>query len=167
LLCAISLDDSAGAFIHAMKYLSVQSLAAPLTDRACDLLALRHDTASLFGACPLIVPVPLHASRLRERGYNQAELIARRVAVITAMPICATALSRIRPTGQQVKTSGRSERRENMRGAFVVTDGVAVVDRDIVLVDDVTTTGATLEDCARALKEAGASSVSAITLAHG
>ncbi len=167
LMSATSLTPVVESFVYALKYHGVHALALPLADRLCDLLCLRRETSAVFGPNPLIIPVPLHESRLRERGFNQADLLAQRIASTTAMILNTTSLTRIRPTHQQAKTSNRAERRDNMKGAFAVCDASAVLDRDIVLVDDICTTGATLEDCARALKEAGARTVSALVLAHG
>lgn len=153
--------------IYALKYRAMQQLAVPLGDWMAGVIGLCRDTAHTFGANPLIVPVPLHASRLRERDYNQAALLARRLAIASAMPLDESALVRVRHTGSQVRTHSRVERLDNMRGAFAVAHSGTIADRDIVLIDDVCTTGATLEDCARALKESGARSVSAIVLARG
>jgi ComF family protein len=153
--------------VHALKYRGMRTLAVPLGDWAASVIGLRADTALMFGANPLIIPVPLHPSRLRERDYNQSALLAHRLAIIAAMPHDETALRRVRHTSSQVKTHSRVERLDNMRGAFAVVRPEAIADRDIILVDDVYTTGATSEDCARALTEAGARSVSVITLARG
>jgi len=121
---------------------------------------------------PLLVPVPLHPSRLRERGFNQAEWLARGVERAIArrgafaLPRLRTnCLGRKRATPPQTGMS-LAARRENLRGAFDVTDLLAVHGREIVLVDDVMTTGATLSACARVLKRAGAGQVMAIALAR-
>ncbi|MEK7638210.1 MAG: ComF family protein [Patescibacteria group bacterium] len=153
--------------IYALKYRGMQQLAIPLGDWMAGVIGLRRDTARMFGANPLIVPVPLHPSRLRERDYNQAALLARQLAIVSMGTIDTMALARVRKTHSQVRTHSRVERLDNMRGAFAVVHPETVTDRDIVLVDDVCTTGATLEDCARALKESGARLVSAIVLARG
>jgi ComF family protein len=155
LIAATSLTEVSESFIYALKYRGIRELAEPLAVRLCDLVQVRPDMASLFGSNPLVMPVPLHSGRLRERGFNQSELLAHRIAAFSAMPLVTGALIRKRATGQQVRTASKAERRENMQGAFTVTDAAAVTGRDVVLVDDVVTTGATLEDCARALKEAG------------
>jgi ComF family protein len=152
--------------IYALKYKGMYRLAAPLGDWLAGTIGLRRDTAQMFGDNPLIVPVPLHARRLRERGYNQAALLARRLAAIAAMPLDEHALVRVRATGSQVETHSRDERLENMREAFVCPDASRVAGRDIILVDDVCTTGATLDDCARALRVAGVGSIHAIVLAR-
>jgi len=166
-VAATAFTDTAEAFIHSLKYRGVRALCGPLSLRLCDIIHTQQETQAIFATNPTVIPVPLHAIRLRERGFNQAELIAQHIARITAMPLDTTSLVRIRETGQQVRTSGRIERRENMLGAFGVSEVHRIEGRDILLVDDVVTTGATLEDCARALKEAGARSVSALTFAHG
>lgn len=164
---ATSLTPTVQSFVYTLKYRGVRDLAAPLADRMCDLLAPRHSTRRLCGSNPLFIPVPLHSTRLRERGFNQAELLARRLTTTIAMPLDITSLIRSRATHQQAKQSHRSERFTNIEGAFAAPENAAILNRDIVLIDDVATTGATLDDCARALKSAGARTVSAIVLAHG
>lgn len=153
--------------IWRMKYRGVHTLAVPLAHWLTDTVATTPETLRLVRPSALIVPVPLHASRFRERGYNQAELLARAIAGIIAMPCAPNTLSRVRHTASQVETADRIGRLENMREAFVCTEPAAVRGRAILLVDDVCTTGATLQDCARALRAAGASSITALTLARG
>jgi ComF family protein len=117
-----------------------------------------------------LVPVPLHASRKRERGFNQAELLARGLARKLAQrgkSVCIEAgfLTRTRPTAPQTGLS-RAARRENVRGVFRVERPEKVRGRTVCLVDDVLTTGTTLSACASALKRAGATRVLALTLAR-
>lgn len=152
--------------VYALKYQGMYRIATPLGDWLAGAIGLRRDTATMFGDNPLIVPVPLHARRLHERGYNQAALLARRLAVIAAMPLDEQTLVRVRATGSQVETHSREERLENMQYAFNAPCPELVAGRDIVLVDDVCTTGATLNDCARALRVAGAASIHAVVLAR-
>jgi ComF family protein len=121
---------------------------------------------------PLIVPVPLHASRRRERGFNQSELLARGLVRAlrrqnggAAPQVARGCLRRKRATPPQTGLSVAA-RRENLRGAFEVVKPDEVRGRAIVLVDDVMTTGATLSACARALKRAGAAQVMGVTLAR-
>jgi ComF family protein len=109
----------------------------------------------------LIVPVPLHPTRERERGYNQSERLATRLSQLSDHPL-ANALIRTRATSPQV-TLGAEERFVNVVGAFACR--VSLQNMSVVLVDDVLTTGATLNDCARACTEAGAREVRALTLA--
>jgi ComF family protein len=121
---------------------------------------------------PLIVPVPLHPSRRRERGFNQSDLLATGLARAlgksrggTAPRVAKTCLRRKRATPPQTGLSVAA-RRENLRGAFEVVHPAAVRGRPIVLVDDVMTTGTTLSACARPLKRAGAVQVMGVTLAR-
>jgi ComF family protein len=120
---------------------------------------------------PILAPVPLHKTRQRERGFNQAEVLAdglaRRLKVDrrTGQQIETRCLLRIRPTVPQTGLSFK-QRLENVRGVFRVKSREAVLGRVIVLVDDVMTTGATLSSCASALKKAGAERVLALTLAR-
>lgn len=111
-----------------------------------------------------LVPVPLHPARRRERGFNQAELLARELARLLDAPLATGALRRTRDTSSQVGTSTRAERLKNVREAFAPTDGMDGA--TVVLVDDVTTTGATLLAAAQALLSAGAARVYGLTFAH-
>ncbi|HXV26807.1 MAG TPA: phosphoribosyltransferase family protein [Candidatus Paceibacterota bacterium] len=113
---------------------------------------------------PLFVPVPLHPRRRRWRGFNHAELLARACAGRSLMHY-ADALARTRDSRPQAR-SGRAERLDAVRGAFAAHAGGAVHGRNVVLVDDVCTTGATLDDCARALLDAGAGSVTGLVFAR-
>ncbi|MCX7964219.1 MAG: ComF family protein [Candidatus Sumerlaea chitinivorans] len=105
-----------------------------------------------------VVPVPLHRTRRRERGFNQSELLARPIAKAFRVPLAVSALRRVRNTPSQTKLSKR-ERAENIREAFSVPDPPAVQDKVFLLVDDVYTTGATLNECARVLRAGGARDV--------
>ncbi|MDY7039964.1 MAG: ComF family protein [Chloroflexota bacterium] len=111
-----------------------------------------------------IVPVPLHPTRERTRGYNQSALLARRITEATELPICENLLARVQATSPQVEL-GAEERRQNVHGAFQCQSGAAR-GRRILLIDDVCTTGATLEACSQALRADGATSVWALTLAR-
>jgi ComF family protein len=113
-----------------------------------------------------IVPVPLHPLKQREREFNQAELLAARLSEATGIPLNAELLQRVKPTATQTLLK-RKERALNMHGAFAVREGVELDGERIVLVDDVFTTGATTNDCARALRGAGAGEVCVWTVARG
>lgn len=110
----------------------------------------------------LILPVPLHASRLRERGYNQSQRIAETVAAMSGIPISTSSLIRTRATRSQVGLSGH-ERRQNLLNAFTAVSA-DVCQRRLLLIDDVFTTGSTLSACATALYNAGAASVYGLTV---
>jgi len=111
------------------------------------------------------VPVPLHAARLRWRGFNQAALLGAAVARRTGHPIQVNALIRTRATETQTAKE-RGERYRNVRGAFSVRKPAAMLNRRILLVDDVMTTGATVDECARTLIAAGARRVDVLALAR-
>ena len=113
----------------------------------------------------VIVPVPLHGSRLRAREFNQSLLIADHLGRYLMRPVSATDLVRVMATEPQT-TLSRSQRLRNLRRAFHVRNTVPFAGRHVLLVDDVFTTGTTLNECAKALRAAGAESVSALTLAR-
>jgi ComF family protein len=110
-----------------------------------------------------IVPVPLHKLRKRERGYNQSEEIARAVAAIFGLRLKSEQLLRLRNTSSQTKKSIQ-QREENMKNAFACT--AALYSEKILLIDDVVTTGSTIESCIRSLKTAGAVRVDVLAIAH-
>jgi ComF family protein len=116
-------------------------------------------------AADVVVPVPLHRQRERERGYNQAELIARPLARRLKLPHGSVLLMRTRPRPDKHLLS-LEERWESVRGAFATRAGSVVDNLRVLLVDDVMTTGATLDACARVLRRAGAKSVIALTVAR-
>ena len=112
----------------------------------------------------LLLPVPLHAGRLRERGYNQALELARPLARAYGIALCVDGLRRTRATSAQTELDAR-ERRRNVRGAFAVREGLALP-AHVAILDDVMTTGATLAECARVLKRAGVRRVDVWALAR-
>ncbi|MBA4394735.1 MAG: amidophosphoribosyltransferase [Desulfobacca sp.] len=112
-----------------------------------------------------IIPVPLHPSRLRERGFNQALLLGKILGRIHQKKVLAKGLRRIRNTVPQVQLD-HSQREKNVRGAFVVRKPQEIIDKGLLLVDDVFTTGATVNECAKVLKKTGAREVFVLTLAR-
>jgi ComF family protein len=112
-----------------------------------------------------LLPVPLHPARERRRGYNQAEVLALALGRGLGLPVARRGLRRVRNTPSQTRLD-RAERRANVSGAFALDEGLSVADRRVALIDDVATTGATLDACAVVLLEAGAAQVSAFTLAR-
>jgi|WetSurMetagenome_2_1015567.scaffolds.fasta_scaffold103968_2 ComF family protein len=122
------------------------------------------------GLCPketfdAVGPVPLHPQRRKERGYNQSELLAEYFCRATGLELAKDLLQRVRPTLPQVMLP-RPERAKNVRGAFAVRDKSAVTGKAILLIDDIATTGATIEECARVLTKAGAEKVCLLTVAR-
>lgn len=148
--------------IHLFKYGHALWLAQDLAD------ILQGCLRAHFEACEvdLVVPVPLYPVRQRERSYNQAAVLARELAGRIGRRCEAAALARVRHTETQTALDA-PRRRENMRGAFAAIRPEMVRHRRVLLVDDVMTTGATLNECARVLKRSGAYKVWAVTLARG
>jgi competence protein ComFC len=129
---------------------------------------LVRQAAPLLGThnCDLLVPVPLHPLKQREREFNQAERLARCLGQVTHLPVNSRLLQRVKPTRTQTLLS-RTDRAANVRNAFAVRRGLGLQGERVVLVDDVMTTGATTNACARTLLTAGAGSVSVWTVARG
>jgi ComF family protein len=153
--------------IHVLKFQQVRP-AAEVLGRM-----LAKTIANLEREMPVgtiaVVPVPLHKRKQAQRGFNQAEMIARSALKQLARPkrveLCTGVLLRRRETGSQVSLT-RHQRRENLRGAFAVSDPTRILNRDILLVDDVLTTGTTASECARVLLRAGAARVWVATVAR-
>jgi ComF family protein len=133
------------------------ALARPLADLVIEACS------PIVAPGAILVPVPLARDRERERGFNQAALVAERVARTVGVPLRARWLARTRATAPQTALNA-TERHDNVRGAFVASSSAAGA--DVVLVDDVLTTGATAAECARALRAAGARSVGVLTVAR-
>ncbi|UCH51240.1 MAG: ComF family protein [Chloroflexota bacterium] len=112
-----------------------------------------------------LVPVPLHYRRLRERGYNQSNLLAQELGKLIVLPVIDDSLRRLRDSLPQARTTTISERRKNVEEAFSC-QGEELKAKNVILIDDVCTSGATLEACAVALKAGGAISVWGLTLAR-
>lgn len=147
--------------IHAFKYDGRFELRHPLAS----WLALGLNDARLREpGIDALVPVPLHSRRRRERGFNQAQVLAEEIRREVGRPI-ELLLRRIRYTTTQTNFD-RRQRVENLRGAFDLTPGAQVRDRNLVLVDDVFTTGSTADECAMVLCQAGAASVRVLTIAR-
>jgi ComF family protein len=144
--------------IHAFKFRGKRALARPLGD-----LVLEQAGDALLPDVAALVPVPLTRARRAERGFNQAALLAERVARGCGLRVEPGWLRRVRATAPQSDLSA-AEREANVRGAFLAAPAVA--GRHVVIVDDVFTTGATMRECARALRAAGARRVGVLTVAR-
>ncbi len=143
--------------IHSFKYQRRPELAAQFGSMLSDYLTAQRLTVDL------VIPVPLHSERERRRGYNQALLLARETALQQKLALWYNVLDRTRDTPPQVGLDARA-RRENVRDAFVAQDQVAGA--RVLLIDDVCTTGATMNSCAIALKRRGATAVQGLALAR-
>jgi ComF family protein len=152
-------EGAARELVHALKYRGVTAAAEPMAALSAE--TIRSECLTF----DVIVAVPLHGSRQRTRGYNQADLLALRIGAELGMPVLASALQRTRSTPQQARTSDVDERRKNIEQAFAPRPD-DVRGRDVLLVDDVTTSGATFAECARVLKEGGAKRVLAFAFAR-
>jgi len=158
---AVLYGDLVREAIHAFKFGGRRGLATPLGDLLAGL-----GLSALPGAVPdALVPVPLHPRRARERGYDQALLLARRLERAWGVPMVADALVRAVPTQPQTDLDAAARRR-NVRDAFAVRRPELIAGRHVVLVDDVLTTGATAGECARSLYRAGAAAVGVLTVAR-
>lgn len=155
-----SFTGPARAAIHALKYDSERRLVDPLAD----LMASRWQRAGAGG--DVLAFVPVHAHRRRQRGFDQAELLARAIGSRLSLPVLP-AVHRAAATRAQ-HALGRADRAANVGGAFVVPAGMrrSVGDRWVILVDDVVTTGSTMAACGAALRGAGAAAVSGLALAR-
>jgi len=142
-----------------LKFERVEPLARWLAGRLAELVRKEGLAADI------VVPVPLHRQRERERGYNQADLIAKPLARKLGLPYRAVLLVRTKPRPDKHILS-LEERWDSVRGAFATRPGTKVDNLRVLLVDDVMTTGATLDACARALRGAGAKSVIGLTVAR-
>lgn len=147
--------------IHQLKYGDRHSLAVTLAQLMAD-----HWHSNPMPA-DLLAPVPLHPVRQRERGYNQADLLARALGDMISLPVVTTGFKRVRHTQSQMSLNA-ADRRENVQGAFVYQSrrDNTISGRRVVVIDDVCTTASTLEACSLALKAAGASTVWGFTLAR-
>jgi ComF family protein len=145
--------------IHQLKYRNLRALAEPLAKLLNDYLA----TNPIPGE--VLVPVPLHQKRLRERGYNQSRLLAKELGKLTNLPVVDDCLIRQRHAPPQARSSTVEERRSNVAGAFVCRDH-RLQNKQVLLIDDVSTSGATLDAGATALKATGATSVWGLVLAR-
>lgn len=154
---AVTFDGPARSAIHALKYDGVKRLAEPLA------ALLTSALADIDWPVDAVCAVPLHRRRLQERGYNQSALLAAALAERMKWAYNDQAVWRVRETETQTHLSAR-QRRENVAGAFAAS-AAQVADRCMVVVDDVLTTGATLEACAKALRAAGARRVYGVALA--
>lgn len=152
-----------GQIIQAFKY-SYSIDARKILARSLETTQTILQTLPLFDI-DAIVPIPLHKRRLAERGFNQAEIIAQLISKQVNIPVVPI-LTRFRATKQQAKLT-RVERQENVRDAFVLQKNLSISGKIFLLIDDVYTTGSTMQAAARVLKEAGARAVIGFTLARG
>ena len=158
LLVLFEFEDKIRQLIHLLKYKHHLTLADYFAAEA--ILRFSRLNKQVYTE---IIPVPLYKTRMRERGYNQSEEIAKALAKTIQIPVKSEHLLRIRPTSTQTKMN-REDRERNVKNAFFCPS--KLYHNNILLVDDVITTGSTIEACVKTLKEAGANSVDVFEIAH-
>ncbi|MFC1980427.1 ComF family protein [Chloroflexota bacterium] len=159
ILCSLRLDGLIRQIIHQLKYRNLRAVAVSLAQLMRDYLVANPVPGEV------LVPVPLHQKRLRERGYNQSSLLARELGKLIGLPVVDDCLIRQTHALPQARTSNIDERKSNVADAFICHDH-RLQGRQVLLIDDVSTSGATLDACAATLKAAGATSVWGLALAR-
>ena len=156
-------NDLTKKIIHALKYNNqfwVRRFLQPYMQEFC----VRPDNAALLEATDIIIPIPLHKKKLKERGFNQSLLIAKNWQKIIKLPLEKNTLIRQLHTGTQTGLK-KTERKQNLKNAFMIKNSNPIINKNILLIDDVHTTGTTLNEAARRLKNHGAKQVMALTIA--
>lgn len=150
--------------IKAFKYNFIKNLDSPLAKLVINYLEKIKGKLQLNDC--LVIPIPLHRIRFNQRGYNQAELIAKKISDFFGFDFCGDCLIKKKKTKDQVELK-EEKRKENLKGVFECIKKDFVFGRKILLIDDVYTTGATMIECARVLKENGAKEVIGLVIARG
>ena len=148
--------------IHQFKYEGMIKIGR----RFGNEMGERIKSSGAYGSLDLIIPIPLHSAKLKKRGFNQSQILASEVGRVLDLPVYDRILKRSRRTQTQTRKS-RESRIENLKLAFIVTSPQHIRGKHILLIDDVLTTGATLESAALSLLESGAKEISMLTLAMG
>lgn len=160
-------DETIKPLIHQLKYQSWTRVIAPLTvllKNYLENLRFEETLQSTLKNC-LIIPIPLHKQRQRERGFNQAELLGKTVSEILRLPMATGILRRIKKTKSQAALKNWEQRKMNLNGAFLIVAPEQIKGKNIVLVDDVFTSGATLNEASKTLRLAGAKRILALVAA--
>jgi ComF family protein len=151
--------------IHVFKYNNIRDLAKPLGKIIINFL-YQSKLNFLFNDSYFLIPISLHRKRLFERGFNQSELLTREIAQEFKISILNNVLKRKHNTQSQTKLKEK-ERRKNIKNAFICLQPEIIKNKNIILFDDILTTGSTLKEAARALKKAGAKTITGLVLAKG
>ena len=152
-------DGVAREAIHQLKYKNLRAMAAPLAGLLADYFIQNLIPGQI------LVPVPLHPKRLKERGYNQSDLLAHELGKLIHLPVIDNCLVRTTFVLPQAKTQSVEQRRHNVKGAFSCLKS-GLEEKEILLIDDVSTSGATLDSCASAAKSGGAKTVWGLVMAR-
>lgn len=166
-------DPAIKKSIWLLKYRGIKSIAKPLAElvflRLClhlNIGAINSEDEFLDPTEWMIIPIPLSKKRLKERGYNQTELLARSISDKTKIPLVLDVLYKNRHTETQVSIKNKAQRIENLKNAFSVKNRGSMRNKNIILVDDVTTTGTTIAEATKTLRANGAQKVLALTVAR-
>jgi ComF family protein len=156
--------------IHALKYGGLRAAAEPLVSVLAEYLSASLKNHPNFAGNSIIIPIPLHPGKERERGFNQALIIAEglkdRMENFQETPLVSGCLFKKESTGSQTEQKDCAAREENVRGSFGLRDMELISGRNVFLIDDVFTSGATMREAARILKSAGAKKIVAVTVAR-
>lgn len=168
LIAAELMDPLVEKMLKAYKYKFICDMAVPLSviAKKCAKKLLSKGF-SLFEDSPLVIPVPLHNRRFNWRGFNQSELLAKNIADAYHVSYNAGVLARVAGSKHQVDIKSREERLSNIKNNFAVISAEAIRGRTVILIDDICTTGATLNECAGVLKDNGAKRVIGFVIARG
>lgn len=145
--------------VHELKYRNLQSIAGCLSQYMAEYFQENKLTGDI------LLAVPMHEKRMKRRGYNQSELLANEISNMISIPVISGVIVRARDNKPQARTTCVEERRKNMENAFTCVSN-DIKGKEVIIIDDVCTSGATLEACAAVLKERGAKKVSGFTLAR-
>lgn len=158
-------DEFIKKAIWMLKYRGIKQVAEPLAELMHQRLFkdIKHRVSNNW----LIIPIPLSEKRLRERGFNQSELISKHLSEKLSLPLVNNVLYKIKETLSQVSLKNREQRLNNIKGSFAVKNPHLIEGKTIILIDDVTTTGATLKEARKILKQKGAKKVISWVLASG
>lgn len=154
------------ALFKAIKFLKYRGGAEIASDLGRLLAQRAKEKIPFFGPNTILMPIPLFYKRERERGFNQAELLARAISGALKIPFKKDILERIKDTPAQAKTSSRKERFENIKNAFELKRDLSLWRPEVILVDDVLTTGATMSEAAKTLRKAGAKKIIGLVVAR-
>lgn len=158
--------------IKDLKYKYAAALATPLSEFVYWWLARNEYIDELKNNIDLIIPVPIHKSKFKKRGFNHAASIAQHLGMLLDIPVADNLLIKIKKTKPQIETEDKDERQKNVTNAFELNTstigvlGTPIVSKKILLIDDVITTGSTLNECAKALRRNGTTEIWALTIAQ-
>jgi len=147
--------------IHCFKYDFVKDLSKPLSL----LMVKKLEKKNIKN--PILIPIPLHKKRLRWRGFNQAELLAQEIGNKLNIPVINDVLIRTKHTLPQMKIKSSEQRKENIKQAFALSEEVNLSNKTLILIDDISTTGATLEQAAKVLKQLKPKKILKLVIAQG